>query len=187
MTYEISQTNLKDLLLIKPKVHHDDRGYFSESFNKNEFERLSLPYNFVQDNQALSAKIFTIRGLHYQKHPKTQSKLIRVLRGEIFDVAVDIRKESSTFKQWQGFHLSADNKLQILIPKGFAHGICTLTSNTEVLYKVDEYYSPEHDAGIIWNDPDLKIKWPIEYEPSLSDRDKNLPTLDSLLESNSLF
>ncbi|MFF3923931.1 dTDP-4-dehydrorhamnose 3,5-epimerase [Paenibacillus lactis] len=167
---------LKDAFLLEPVVYGDNRGYFLESYNISDFENLGLKYNFVQDNQSLSMEPGVIRGLHYQLNPKAQTKVVRVLTGAIYDVIVDIRKSSPTFGQWVGVILSEHNKRQLLVPKGFAHGFCTLVPNTQVLYKVDEYYSPEHDRGILWNDPALGIDWPTS-NPVLSGKDQRHPLL----------
>lgn len=172
----IIQTKLKDVLIIEPNVFGDNRGFFMESYNKKHFEEHGLDYKFIQDNHSLSTETGTIRGLHYQLNPKAQTKLVRVLSGAIYDVVVDIRKESPTFGNWQGFILSEDNKRQLLVPKGFAHGFCTLVPNTQVFYKVDEYYSPENDRGILWDDPDIGIDWPTN-NPILSDKDTKHPLL----------
>ncbi|GEN35158.1 dTDP-4-dehydrorhamnose 3,5-epimerase [Aneurinibacillus danicus] len=170
------KTSFKDVYLLEPNVFGDARGYFMESYNKKVFIELGLDFDFVQDNQSLSAQVGVIRGLHYQLNPKAQTKLVRVLQGAIYDVVVDIRKSSPTFGKWQGFILSEENKRQLLVPKGFAHGFCTLVSNTVVAYKVDEYYFPEHDRGILWNDPALGIDWPTS-QPILSEKDKCHPVL----------
>lgn len=167
---------LNDAFLLEPFVYGDNRGYFLESYNISDFENLGLKYNFVQDNQSLSIEPGVIRGLHYQLNPKAQTKVVRVFTGAIYDVIVDIRKSSPTFGQWVGVILSEHNKRQLLVPKGFAHGFCTLVPNTQVLYKVDEYYSPEHDRGILWNDPALGIDWPTS-KPILSDKDQRHPLL----------
>lgn len=173
---KIINTKLDGVLIFQTDVFYDHRGFFMESYNEKKFNELGLDFNFVQDNHSLSVESGTIRGLHYQLNPKAQTKLVRVLTGAIYDVVVDIRKNSPTFGQWVGVILSEDNKRQLLVPKGFAHGFCTLVKNTQVLYKVDEYYSPEHDRGILWNDPDLGIDWPTS-NPILSDKDKNHPAL----------
>ena len=173
---KITATDLPSVLLLEPEVFSDMRGFFLESFNQNTFSKAGLNYNFVQDNHSLSLDTGVIRGIHYQLTPKAQTKLMRVLAGSIIDVVVDIRKNSPTFGRWIAVTLSAVNKKQILVPKGFAHGFCTLEPNTEVLYKVDEYYSPEHDRGILWKDPDLGIPWPTEH-PILSDKDSRHPLL----------
>jgi dTDP-4-dehydrorhamnose 3,5-epimerase len=173
---KLIETSLNDVYLLEPKVFGDTRGYFMESYNKKVFAELGLDFDFVQDNQSLSAQVGVIRGLHYQLNPKAQTKLVRVLQGAIYDVVVDIRKSSPTFGKWQGFILSEDNKRQLLVPKGFAHGFCTLVPNTVVAYKVDEYYSPEHDRGILWNDLELGIDWPTS-QPILSEKDTCHPVL----------
>lgn len=162
--------------ILDPVVHGDHRGFFMESYNESVLADHGITYNFVQDNQSLSAEPGVLRGLHYQLNPKAQTKLIRVLSGAIYDVIVDIRKGSPTFGQWVGVILSEYNKRQLLVPKGFAHGFCTLVPNTQVLYKVDEYYSPEHDRGILWNDPAIGIDWPVS-NPVLSDKDQQHPLL----------
>jgi dTDP-4-dehydrorhamnose 3,5-epimerase len=173
---KVTETLLPGVLLIEPTVFGDHRGFFMESYNKKLFAEHEIDFNFVQDNHSLSQQAGTIRGLHYQLNPKAQTKLVRVTQGAIYDVVVDIRKGSPTFGKWQGFILSADNKRQLIVPKGFAHGFCTLVENTEVQYKVDEYYSPEHDRGILWNDPALGIDWPTA-NPILSDKDTKHPLL----------
>ncbi|WP_046216460.1 dTDP-4-dehydrorhamnose 3,5-epimerase [Paenibacillus wulumuqiensis] len=167
---------LQGAKLLDPVVHGDHRGFFMESYNETIMHDLGINYKFIQDNQSLSAEPGVLRGLHYQLNPKAQTKLVRVISGAIYDVIVDIRKDSPTFGQWQGFILSEYNKRQLLVPQGFAHGFCTIVPNTQVLYKVDEYYSPEHDRGILWNDPALGIDWPID-KPILSDKDTRHPLL----------
>jgi dTDP-4-dehydrorhamnose 3,5-epimerase len=172
----VKTTKLQGVYILEPQVYIDNRGYFMESYNKSLLEGNGIDINFIQDNQSLSKEAGVLRGLHYQLNPKAQTKLIRVCTGAIFDVIVDIRQDSSTFGQWIGVILSEENKRQVLIPKGFAHGFCTLVRNTNIIYKVDEYYSPNHDRGILWNDPDLGIQWPVT-NPVLSDKDKKLPLL----------
>jgi len=147
-----------------------------ESYNKKVFEELGLDCAYVQDNHSLSKSAGTLRGLHFQTDPKAQTKVVRVTRGAVFDVVVDIREASPTYGQWVSAILTEHNKRQILVPKGFAHGFCTLLDDTEVQYKVDEYYSPKNDGGIIWNDPCLAIDWPTS-EPILSEKDQNNPLL----------
>lgn len=169
-------TKLEGVVILEPKVFGDHRGYFMETYNQDVFHKLGLDFNFIQDNQSLSKETGVIRGLHYQLNPKAQTKVVRVLSGAIYDVAVDIRKGSPTFGQWVGVILSEENKRQLVIPKGFAHGFCTLVPNTIVAYKVDEYYSPENDRGILWNDPDIGIDWPTSA-PILSDKDHKHPGL----------
>ncbi|GIO92508.1 dTDP-4-dehydrorhamnose 3,5-epimerase [Paenibacillus lactis] len=172
----LSPLKLSGAYILEPVVHGDHRGFFMESFNERLFKEHGIHYNFIQDNQSLSSEPGVLRGLHYQLNPKAQTKLIRVLTGAIYDVVVDIRRSSPTFGQWVGVILSEHNKRQLLVPKGFAHGFCTLVPNTQVLYKVDEYYSPEHDRGILWNDPALEIDWPTS-NPILSDKDQRHPLL----------
>ncbi|OBZ07836.1 dTDP-4-dehydrorhamnose 3,5-epimerase [Bacillus sp. FJAT-27264] len=172
----ITPLKLAGASLLEPVVHGDNRGFFMESYNQETMHSLGITHGFIQDNHSLSAEVGVLRGLHYQLNPKAQTKLIRVLSGVIYDVIVDIRRNSPTFGQWVGFVLSEHNKRQLLVPKGFAHGFCTLVPNTQVLYKVDEYYSPEHDRGIQWNDHALGIDWPIS-NPILSDKDQRHPSL----------
>ncbi|WP_226000454.1 dTDP-4-dehydrorhamnose 3,5-epimerase [Paenibacillus sp. BJ-4] len=167
---------LEGAKIIEPVVHGDHRGFFMESYNEQIMKQHGTNYAFIQDNQSLSAEASVIRGLHYQLNPKAQTKLIRVLSGAIYDVIVDIRKSSPTFGQWVGVILSEHNKRQLLVPKGFAHGFCTLVPNTQVFYKVDEYYSPENDRGILWNDPALGIDWPTSHA-ILSEKDQKQPAL----------
>jgi dTDP-4-dehydrorhamnose 3,5-epimerase len=173
---QVIETKLEGVKVIEPKVFQDQRGFFMESYNKETFNKAGISYYFIQDNHSLSAEAGVIRGLHYQLNPKAQTKLVRVVSGAIYDVVVDIRKSSKTFGQWVGFILSESNKRQLIVPRGFAHGFCTLVPNTEVLYKVDELYSPENDRGILWNDPELGIDWPTS-NPTLSDKDKVHPLL----------
>jgi len=173
---KIVETKLPGVKLIEPVVFEDSRGFFMESYNFRKFGELGISVTFVQDNHSLSKDKGVLRGLHYQLNPMAQSKLVRVTAGAIFDVVVDIRQGSPTYGQWESFVLSAENKLQLFVPRGFAHGFCTLEPNTEVLYKVDNYYSPEHDRGIAWNDPALGIPWPAEH-PILSEKDARHPRL----------
>lgn len=166
----IEQTRIPGLFLLSPTVHRDERGFFLETFRADFFADLGfLP--FVQDNHARSEAAGVVRGLHFQSPPMAQGKLVWVLRGSIFDVAVDIRKNSPTYGQWFGATLSADNFKRLLVPRGFAHGYMTLEPGTEVAYKVDAYYAPSLDGGIPWNDPDIGITWP-QIPPILSDKDK---------------
>ena len=166
------KTAIPDVLIIEPKVFGDDRGFFFESFNAQRFrEETGLTVEFVQDNHSKSQKN-VLRGLHYQIEPRAQGKLVRVVEGAVFDVAVDIRKDSKTYGMWVGELLSAENKRQLWIPPGLAHGFLTLTETAEFLYKTTDYYSPEHERSIAWNDPDLAIDWPLTVEPLLSGKDK---------------
>jgi len=177
---DVEELRIPGVFLIRPAVHGDHRGFFTESYNRRAFEAQGLAFDFVQDNHSLSAQAGTVRGLHFQLAPKAQTKLIRVLSGAIYDVAVDIRKGSPTFGQWVGAILSEDNKRQLLVPKGFAHGFCTLVADTQVFYKVDEYYSPEHDSGIAWDDPQIGIEWPVaKAHAVLSGKDAGLAGLQS--------
>lgn len=171
----VKETALTGVKLIEPIVFGDNRGFFMESYNKQKFAEQAINVEFVQDNHSLSADAGVLRGLHYQLSPKAQTKLVRVVSGAIFDVVIDIRSGSPTFGLWKGFILSAANKRQLLVPKGFAHGFCTLVPNTEVIYKVDEEYSPSDDRGIAWNDPILNIDWPTQ-SPILSEKDTKNPT-----------
>ena len=164
-------TAIPDVLIIEPKVFGDDRGFFFESYNAKAFEQATgLKCEFVQDNHSKSAK-HVLRGLHYQIN-QPQGKLVRVVQGEVFDVAVDIRKSSKTFGQWVGMHLSATNKKQLWIPEGFAHGFVVLSETAEFLYKATDYYAPEHERSIAWNDPIIAIQWPVDGEPVLSAKDQ---------------
>ncbi|PWW31282.1 dTDP-4-dehydrorhamnose 3,5-epimerase [Cytobacillus oceanisediminis] len=174
---KLIETNLKEIILIEPEVYGDHRGWFMETYNNIKFKAAGIDYNFFQDNQSFSASSGTLRGLHYQLNPKAQTKLVRCTIGSIYDVAVDIRKGSPTYGQWYGTVLSSDNKKQLLIPKGFAHGFMTLTEGAEVQYKVDEVYSPENDRGILWSDPEIDITWPKGINPVLSSKDEKAPLL----------
>jgi len=174
---KISKGKLPGIRLIEPSVYQDHRGFFMESYSYESWCRQGILLNFVQDNHSLSIEKGVLRGLHYQLNPMAQSKLVRVTSGAVFDIAVDIRRNSPTYGQWEAYELSADNKLQLLVPRGFAHGFCTLEPNTEVQYKVDQYYSPVHDRGIAWNDPAIGITWPV-VQPILSDKDARHPRLE---------
>lgn len=173
------KTKLDGVVIIEPDVFGDNRGFFLESWNKKRMEEVGLFYDFVQDNHSFSAVKGTLRGIHFQKGDKAQAKLVRCVRGAVLDVAVDLRKNSPTFKQWEGVVLSEDNKKQLLIPRGFGHAFLTLTDNVEFLYKADNYYAPDADCGIKWNDPDINIIWGIE-NPILSDKDRVHPLLKEL-------
>lgn len=174
---------ISEVILVTPAKFGDDRGFFSETYNSDAFRAAGIDATFVQDNQSLSRQKGVVRGLHFQKNPHAQGKLVRVVRGRILDVAVDIRVGSPTFGRHVKAELSADNWHQLWVPVGFAHAFCTLEPDTEVLYKVTDYYAPECDAGIQWNDPDLGIAWPIDpAEAVLSAKDSNLPRLAELGE-----
>ena len=162
---------IPDVILFEPRVFGDDRGFFFESFNQRRFEEaVGRPVLFVQDNHSRSAR-GVLRGLHYQIR-QPQGKLVRVVQGEVFDVAVDVRRSSSTFGQWVGALLSAENKHQLWVPEGFAHGFLVLSDTAEFLYKTTDYYAPEHERCIVWNDPDLAIEWPEALQPTLSAKDE---------------
>ncbi|HQU81361.1 MAG TPA: dTDP-4-dehydrorhamnose 3,5-epimerase [Azonexus sp.] len=167
---QVTRTAIPEVLILEPKVFGDDRGFFFESFNARAFEQaIGLKCEFVQDNHSKSAKN-VLRGLHYQiKNP--QGKLVRVVQGEVFDVAVDLRKSSKTFGQWVGVHISAENKKHLWVPQGFAHGFVVLSETAEFLYKTTDYYAPEFERSLFWNDPALGIDWPFEGEPRLAAKD----------------
>lgn len=174
-TMEIIKTEIPDLLIIQPRVFEDERGYFFESFNDNEFKKHGLNLNFVQDNESKSG-YGVIRGLHYQLAPYSQTKLVRVIQGKVFDVAVDLRQDSPTYGKWRGIELSAENKIQFLIPKGFAHGFSVLSETATFVYKCDSLYQPEAERGLNFNDPYLNIDWRISAENAIiSPKDKVLP------------
>lgn len=170
-----NKTEIEGVYVIEPKVFGDNRGYFMETYNEQEFKNNGLDYNFVQDNQSKSKK-GVLRGLHFQKtHP--QAKLVRVLEGEVFDIAVDLRKGSKTYGKWVGVILSEENKKQFMIPRGFAHGFVVLSETAVFAYKCDDFYHPEDEGGIMWNDPDINIEWPYKGELLLSEKDKVHPLL----------
>jgi dTDP-4-dehydrorhamnose 3,5-epimerase len=175
MPFVFKRLEIPDLILIEPKVFEDERGFFLEAYKYSDFQAFGISEHFLQDNHSRSTK-GVLRGLHYQNPPKAQGKLIRVIAGEIFDVAVDIRKGSPTYGKWVGLILSAQNKRMLYVPPGFAHGFCVLSDVAEVLYKTTEEYSPKYEAGILWNDPDIGITWPIK-DPILSEKDKKWPPL----------
>lgn len=177
----ITKTEISEVLIIEPKVFGDHRGWFAETYSSKKFKEMGIDIDFVQDNQSFSLHKGTLRGLHFQLNPMSQTKLVRCVRGRILDVAVDIRKGSPTYKKWVAVELTEENKKQLLIPKGFAHGYLTLTDNVEVQYKVDEYYSPECDRSIRYDDPEIGIDWGIK-EFILSDKDLNASFLaDSII------
>ena len=168
---KITPLKIPDVKLIEPDIFEDERGFFYESFNQKKFnEAMGQQITFVQDNQSKSKK-GVLRGLHYQEEPHAQGKLVRVILGEVFDVVVDIRRDSSTFGQWIGETLTGTNKKQLWIPEGFAHGFLTISNQAEVLYKTTMFYSKEHEKNILWNDPTLNIKWPNDHLPILSSKD----------------
>lgn len=176
---KITKTKLEGVVIIEPDVFGDNRGFFMESWNQKKMEEAGLFYNFVQDNHSRSTVKGTLRGIHFQKGDKAQAKLVRCVRGAVLDVAVDLRHNSPTYKQWFAVELSEDNFKQMLIPRGFGHGFVTLTDDVEFLYKADNYYAPEADGGIRWNDPEIGIEWGIE-NPVLSEKDKKNPFIRDL-------
>lgn len=175
MPFEFKRLEIKDVILIEPIIFKDSRGFFMETYKQSDFVKNGIKENFIQDNHSYSVKN-VLRGLHYQLPPFAQAKLVRCLKGEIFDVAVDLRKNSKTFGMWIGEILSDKNKKMLYIPAGFAHGFITLSDEAEVFYKVTSEYSKNHDRGIIWNDPDISINWGVK-NPILSEKDSNLPLL----------
>ncbi len=178
---DIERTVLDGVLVATPRRFGDARGFFSETYNRWRFQDAGITADFIQDNHSLSGPTGTVRGLHFQRPPCAQAKLVRAVRGAVLDVVVDLRRTSPTFGRHVAVELSAANWRQLFVPAGFAHGFCTLEPDTEVLYKVDAYYSAEHDGGILWNDPALGIAWPVAAEQAvLSDKDLRLPLLADL-------
>ncbi|TAF12495.1 MAG: dTDP-4-dehydrorhamnose 3,5-epimerase [Verrucomicrobia bacterium] len=167
--------SIPDVLLIEADCIVDERGFFSETFREDKFAEQAIHVHFIQENRSLSGQAGTLRGLHFQAPPRAQDKLVRVIQGSILDVAVDIREGSPTFGRSVSVEISKQNELQIFVPKGFAHGFVTLEPNTEVLYKTSNYFAPDCDRGIFWNDPDLAIDWKLNSEPILSARDRIMP------------
>lgn len=172
----VIKTELEDVYILEPKIFGDQRGWFTESWSKRTMEEAGFFYEFVQDNHSFSAQKGTLRGIHFQADPFAQAKLVRCTRGAVLDIVVDLRRSSSNYRKWVAVELDAKNQRQLLIPRGFGHAYLTLTENTEFLYKADQFYSPEHDRSIAWNDPDIGIIWPID-QPSLSDKDRKAPLL----------
>ena len=170
------ETKISGVVIVEPKVFGDHRGFFMESWSKRAFDEAGLHYDFVQDNHSLSTVKGTLRGIHFQKGDKAQAKLVRCVRGAVLDVAVDLRPQSPTYKQWVGVELSGDNHRMLMIPRGFGHGFVTLTDEVEFLYKADNYYAPEADGGILWSDPDIGVDWGVS-NPILSDKDTKNPLL----------
>lgn len=188
MPFEFRKTELEDVMLVIPKVFEDDRGFFLEGYKKSDFINAGITDDFNQDNHSKSS-FGVLRGLHYQTKPKMQAKLVRCIRGKIFDVAVDIRKNSKTFGKWLGVILSEENKNMLYIPEGFAHGFLTLSDTAELLYKASGEYSPQNDRGILWNDPTIGIDWEkfgLNFEPTLSEKDKKQPLLKDIKEEDLL-
>ncbi len=173
--FTFHKTDIEGVYIIEPKVFGDERGYFMETYRESDFREAGLDYKFVQDNQSRSRK-GVLRGLHYQRN-FPQAKLVRVISGVVFDVAVDLRKNSPTYGKWVGAILSSENKHMLMIPRGFAHGFVVLSDTAEFVYKCDEMYHPEDEGGILWNDPNIGIVWPYQEDPLLSEKDKKHPTL----------
>lgn len=182
MPFSFKSLEIPEVILVEPKSFPDDRGCFFEVYKESDFIANGIRAKFVQDNFSHS-KRGVLRGLHYQTNPKTQAKLVAALQGEIFDVCVDIRKNSPTFGKWIGKILSEQNHKMLYIPEGFAHGFCVLSQTADVLYKVNQEYSPEHERGIVWNDPDLNIAWPLT-NPVLTSKDLELPPLNTNTDFN---
>jgi len=176
---EVAQTGIPGLVVIQPKVFTDNRGFFLETYSRQAFAAAGLDYDFVQDNHARSVRKGVLRGLHFQRPPSAQAKLVWAIRGAVFDVAVDLRRGSPTYGRWYGIELSADNFSRLMIPRGFAHGYVTLTEEAEFMYKVDAPYAPSDDAGIAWNDPDIAVRWPVT-DPILSAKDTVQPLLSQM-------
>lgn len=176
---KFTKTKLDGVVVIEPDVFGDHRGFFMESWSEKKMEEAGLHYNFVQDNHSMSSVKGTLRGIHFQKGDKAQAKLVRCVKGAVLDVAVDLRHESPTYKQWVAVELSEENKKQLLIPRGFGHGFVTLTDEVEFLYKADNYYAPEADGGIRWNDPEIGVDWGVK-NPILSAKDEKNPFLKDL-------
>jgi dTDP-4-dehydrorhamnose 3,5-epimerase len=173
------ETQLSGAFVIEPKIFKDQRGFFTETYNRRVFENYGFEIDFVQDNHSFSKDKGVLRGFHFQKHPFAQTKLVRTIRGKVYDVIVDLRKSSSTFGKWIGVELSEENMKMLLVPKGFAHAFCTLEPDSVVHYKVDYFYNPQSESGIIWNDPELDINWPFK-DILLSDKDKLLPLMKEI-------
>ena len=186
MPFEFKRLEIPDVILIKPKVFEDERGFFMETYKKEEFEeKAGIKGEFIQDNHSKS-EYGVLRGLHFQSEPYAQAKIIRCIRGEIYDVAVDLRKNSPTFGKYAGVILSEDNRYQLYIPGGCAHGFLVLSDAAEIIYKADNVYAPEYEGGLIWNDPDVNVKWPND-KPTLSQKDQQLPRLRVLVERGEVY
>jgi len=172
------ETKIKDLFIIEPDLNIDKRGYFARFFCEKEFKKIGLNFKIIQTNLSFTNKKGTIRGMHFQKLPKAEDKIVHCIRGAIYDIVIDLRKNSSTYRQWVSIELNEENKKMLYIPKGFAHGFQCLSDNCEVLYFMSEFYSPEHESGVRWNDSFFDIKWPIE-NPILSKKDKSWSLIKS--------
>lgn len=169
-----------NLKLLRPKRINDNRGFFAETYSRRKYSELGIDFEFVQDNHSLSTQVGTLRGLHFQAPPHAQAKLVRCGRGAIFDVVVDIRKGSPTYGHWEGYELTAENGDQLYIPVGFAHGFVTLVQDSEIVYKCSDYYAPETEGAVLWNDPDISIDWPTDANLILSEKDATAPLLSDI-------
>jgi dTDP-4-dehydrorhamnose 3,5-epimerase len=178
MPFTFTNLEISGLVLVEPRVFPDARGFFLESYKESEFRQGGIAHYFVQDNHSQSKKN-VLRGLHFQRRPRAQGKLVRVIQGSVWDVMVDLRKDSPTYKRWLGMEISEENNRMLFIPPGFAHGFVTLSEVAHLLYKCTEEYDPVLDAGVRWNDPDIGVKWPVR-DPIVSDKDKSLPFLREL-------
>nr|WP_297480734.1 dTDP-4-dehydrorhamnose 3,5-epimerase [Thermococcus sp.] len=185
VSFKFRHLEIPDVILIKPRVFEDDRGFFMETYKKPDFEKAGIKGEFIQDNHSRS-KYGVLRGLHFQREPYAQAKIVRVIRGVIYDVAVDLRRDSPTFGKYIEVILSEHNKWQLYIPRGFAHGFVVLSDVAEVVYKVDNVYAPDYEGGIIWNDPELGINWPVD-NPIVSEKDKKWPTLKEAIKRGWVF
>lgn len=182
---KVTTTKLQDVKIIEPAVFGDHRGFFTESYSDRDFKEAGIDIDFIQDNHSLSTQAGVLRGLHFQRGKAAQTKLIRVVTGAVLDVIVDVRAGSPTYKQWEGYILSASNHRQLLVPKGFAHGFVTLTDNVNFLYKCDGYYDAEADGGISFKAPELNIDWPIDFDQAItSEKDANQPTFTEFEKDN---
>lgn len=179
MPFDFQPTKIPDVIIVTPKVFGDARGYFCETYHKEAFNEAGIFADFVQDNHSYSQK-HVLRGLHWQAAPHTQGKLVSAINGTIWDVAVDIRQNSSTYGQWVGVELSGDNKKMLWIPEGFAHGFVVLSDEVHLIYKCTRFYTPQSERSCIWNDQDLKIDWPINFQPTISDKDSKAPLFSSI-------
>lgn len=185
MPFNFKKLEIPDVVLIEPQVFGDERGFFMETYKKEDFEANGIKGEFIQDNHSKSS-YGVLRGLHFQKEPYAQAKIVRCVKGEVFDVAVDLRGESPTLGKYEGVKLSEENKNQVYIPRGFAHGFLVLSDFAEICYKVDNDYAPNHEDGLLWNDPDVGIEWPKD-KPILSEKDERWPTLKELVDNGELF
>lgn len=182
---KVTTTKLQDVKIIEPAVFGDSRGFFTETYSDRDFKEAGVNFDFIQDNQSLSSEAGVLRGLHFQRGKAAQTKLIRVVTGAVLDLIVDVRKGSPTYKQWEGYIISASNHRQLLVPKGFAHGFVTLTNDVNFLYKCDNYYNAEADGGFSFKTPELGIQWPIDFDQAItSEKDANQPTFTEFEKNN---